>query len=205
MELAVLVSLPIIALFGILGFRDGVVKRLVEIIGVILTLIFTARLAAGAAPWVVDKLGVGEGPALLITWAALFFAGLLLSRFLANMISKALRLTVLGWLDRWGGALVGVAFGTLVASVLLVAASQVPGGEKIQASYDQAPVGRFIFYAAPSLYEAARSVAGDKGDDLWQRVMDKARETADEAARQAKDAAAKSTEEAKEKAREALD
>ncbi len=174
-----LIALVVIVFFGILGFKDGVVKRVLEIAGVFVTLVLTARFATVVEPWVADKTGVNEETALLLTWAVLFFAGLLLSRFLASLLSKMVRLTLLGWLDRWGGALVGVALGTLVSSVLLVAASSVPGGAKIQEAYDESPVGRFIFYAAPSVYEQVRGLAGEDLDAVWHRSLDRARTEAD--------------------------
>ena len=181
MDLAVLLSLPVIGIFGVLGFRDGVVKRIIEIAGVFVTLILTARFATGLTPWVMARTGVGEGPALLITWAGLFLAGLILSRLLATLLSKAVRLTILGSLDRLGGVLVGMALGTLVTSVLLVAISQVPGGKAIQASYDKVPVGRFIFYSAPNMYQFVRGLGGGKADAMWDRVLDKTRDQAGEA------------------------
>ena len=189
----VLIALVVIAFFGLLGFKDGVIKRVLEIAGVFVSLILTARFATAVQPWVEDKTGLAEGAALLVTWAALFFAGLLLSRFLATMISKMVRLTILGWLDRWGGAVVGMALGTLVASVLLVAVSSVPGGVKVQNAYDESALGRYIFYAAPTVYEQARRLAGGDVDDIWDRSLDKAREQAD-----------KGKEKVKEKADEAL-
>ncbi len=189
----ILIALVVILFFGILGFKDGVVKRVLEIAGVFVTLVLTARFATAVEPWVTQKTGVGEGAALLLTWASLFFAGLLLSRFLATIISRMVRLTILGWLDRWGGALVGVALGTLVASVLLVAASSVPGGVKIQEAYDESPLGRFIFYAAPSVYEQVRELAGSDLDAVWDRSLDRARQEAD-----------KGKETVKEKANDAL-
>lgn len=175
----VLIALAVITFFGILGFKDGVVKRVLEIAGVLVTLVLTARFATGVEPWVSARTGVGESAALMLTWAALFFAGLLLSRLLATIISKMVRLTILGWLDRWGGALVGMALGTLVASVLLVAASTLPGGAGIQKVYDESPVGRFIFYAAPSFYEQVRKLGGSDLDAVWDRSLDKARAEAD--------------------------
>ena len=193
MDAPLIIALVVIVFFGILGFKDGVIKRILEIGGVFVSLVLTARFATAAEPWVADKTGLSEGTALLVTWAALFFAGLLLSRLLANMVSKLVRLMVLGWLDRWGGALVGMALGTLVASVVLVAASSVPGGVKIQSAYDQSALGRSIFYAAPSVYEQVRKLAGSDVDAIWDRSLDKAREEAD-----------KGKEIVKEKAEEAL-
>lgn len=178
MNLAVYLSLPIIIIFGIIGYRDGVIKRIIEIAGAFVALLLTARFATGAAPWVMKQTGLEEGPALLITWAGLFFAGLLLSRLLATLLSRVVRLTILGGLDRIGGAVVGMALGMLVASVILVAASQVPGGQAIQASYDEAPVGRFIFYSAPNLYQFVRGLSGGKADGIWQRALDTTKDKA---------------------------
>ena len=126
-----------------------------------------------------DKTGMEEGASLLLTWALLFFVGLVLSRLLARLIAKALHLTVLGWLDRWGGALVGLALGTLVVSVILVAATQVPGAASIQAAYDKTAVGQFIYYAAPEFYVQVRKLAGGEVEEIWDRVTDTARDSAD--------------------------
>lgn len=180
MDIWVLMALAGIVVFGIIGFKDGVVKRILEIGGVFVALILTARFASAVQPTVVDKTGLHDGPALLLTWGVMFFAGLVLSRLLANIIRKMVRLTVLGWLDKWGGAIVGLAFGTLVVSALLVAASQVPGGEKIQEAYDRVPLGRFIFYAAPNVYQQARKVAGGDVDEVWKKVLDSAQGAADQ-------------------------
>jgi len=145
MDLAVIISLPVIAVFGIMGYRDGVIKRIIEILGVFVTLVLTARFAAAVNPWMMEKTGVPEGPALLITWAALFFAGLLLSRMLATLLTKLVNLTIIGWVNKLGGALVGIALGTLVSSVVLLAISHVPGGQAVKSEYQESPLGQFIY------------------------------------------------------------
>jgi uncharacterized membrane protein required for colicin V production len=203
MDLAVIISLPVIALFGIMGFRDGVIKRVIEILGVFATLILTARFAAAVNPWMMQQTGVPEGPALLITWAALFFAGLLLSRLVATLLAKMIGLTILGWVDKLGGALVGVALGVLVASVVLLVISQVPGGKAIKTEYQDSKVGNFIYYAAPTFYQTARQLGGQKVDDLWDRVMDGARSAAEEAKDKAGETVDKAAQEARKKAEEA--
>lgn len=189
MDIPVLLALASVIVFGILGFKDGVVKRILEIVGVLVTLVLTARFATAVYPWFMDKAGMEEGPALLLSWGVLFFAGLFLSRILATMISKALRLTILGWLDKWGGALVGLALGTLVTSVILVAASQVPGGASIQDAYDRTPLGSFVYYAAPNFYEQARKLGGGRMDEVWERVLDTARQGKDKVADEVEKAA----------------
>ncbi len=203
MDLAVVIALPVIFLFGVMGYRDGVVKRVLEILGVFVTLILTARFATAVNPWMMDQTGVSEGPALLITWAALFFAGLLLSRLLATLLSKLIRLTILGWLDKLGGFVVGMALGVLVASVVLVAISHVPGGESVKSDYDDSPLGQFIYYAAPNFYQSARKLGGQKVDEMWDRVLEEAGDATDKATEKAKEAVDQAARDAREKAEDA--
>ena len=209
MDLPLILALVAIAVFGVLGYRDGVIKRIIEIAGVFVALILTARFATSVSPWVMDQTGAAEGPALLMTWAGLFIAGLILSRLLAKVLSKLVRLTILGSLDKIGGAVVGMAFGTLVISVILVALSQVPGAEGIQPAYDRNPAGRFIFYAAPNVYRSVQGLGGGKVDDVWDRVLETTKGAADTATDQVGGALDKTADDLKEdvekKVREKLD
>jgi uncharacterized membrane protein required for colicin V production len=206
MDLAVILSLPVIIICGIVGYRDGVVKRIIEIAGVLVALILTARFATGATPWVMDQTGLGEGPALLITWAGLFFIGLILSRLLATMLSKAVRLTILGSLDRLGGAVIGMTFGVLLVSVMLVAISQVPRGQAVQEAYDRDPVGRFIFYSAPSLYQFVQDRwSGGKASAMWQRALESSKQKADQAGEAVGEAVKETADDIKEEVKEKIE
>ena len=99
------------------------------------------------------------------------------------------RLTVLGVVDRWGGAVCGGAIGLLLVSILLVAVSQIPGASSIQTTFEQSTAGRVIFNAAPTVYVEGRRLLGKQGDDLWERVSASARQQADLAAEKARDLA----------------
>lgn len=204
MEPAVWIAVAVIAFFALWGFKEGVVRRLIEAAGAILTVILTARFAARATPTVADKIGWSEETALLVTWVAMILAGLLLSRLLARLIGKAVRLTVLAWVDRTGGAVSGAAVGTIVCSVLLIALGALPGGPQLQAAYRKDPVGSFIIDTAPNLARQARLVAGDRFDALWRSAVRTADEKADEAAARAKQKLEEAKREAAETAQEAV-
>ncbi len=209
MDLAVVISLPVLIVFGIIGYRDGVVKRVLEILGVFAALILTARFAAALNPWMMEQTGAPEGASLLMTWATLFFAGLLLSRLLATFVSKLVRLTILGWLDKLGGVAVGLALGILVCSMVLLVIRHIPGGESVTDKYHQSNYGRFVYYAAPNFYMTARQLGGQQVDDLWGRVLEEAGEVADDAKDKAKEtmdkAAKEATKKTKKAARDATD
>lgn len=189
MNAPVIFGLSVIVLFGALGWRDGVVKRVLEVAGAIAALLLTARFAGAVQPWVSERTGAGTSPALLITWAAMFLLGLLLSRLLASGIARLLHLTVLAWVDRLGGAVLGMAFGALLASVLLVAASQVRGGAAVQAECDRSFVGRAIFYTAPNLYIQVRQLSGGRLEHAWERFTARAAEAATAGKQRVKEAA----------------
>lgn len=185
MDRSVIIALPIIAIFGFMGFKDGVVKRIIEVVGVVAALLLSARLASHANSWVMAQTGLGEGIALPATWAGLFLLGILLSRLLASLLTGLVNLSVLSWVNRVGGAVVGVFIGLLFASVLLQVISHLPGGDDVKASYQKTAFGRVIYFAAPSTYLVACRLADEHGDEVWDRFMDSTRQQADEAVNEA--------------------
>ena len=192
----VVIAAIVIAIFALLGFREGVVRRLVEVIGALLTIVLTARFAAQLAPRVADVTGWNEGAALLSTWVVLIILGLLLSRQMAVMLSKAVRLTVLAWVDRAGGMVCGALFGLLVASVMVNFIALL-GGERVQNSLAAEPAGRFVAGAAPNIARQAHLLAGDRFAEYWDNIRDETDEQLDhareEAKRRAEEAAADAT------------
>jgi membrane protein required for colicin V production len=199
MEYVIWLPLVVILGFGFLGFRDGIVKRVLEIAGIILTVILAGRFATEALPWMQDRTGLPEGPALLITWAALFFVGFIVAKLLAALVSKLIRLTILGWVDKWGGALIGVLIGILFCSVVLVALDQITGDGQVQAAYEESTAGKLLFHAAPGIYRSVQGLSGGRAGEVWDRVLDRSKEEADKIAEDvqgaAKDAAEKHIEE----------
>lgn len=183
----VLVVLVMIAVCGVFGWRAGVVRRLVELVGFILSLFASARFAASVAPWLGEHTAMNTSTALFTSYVFVFAVGLVITWSVAAGVKKVVRHTVLGLVDQIGGAVCGVLLGALVISVGLIAVSQAPGGDDLRASLCKQPVGRVIYDAAPNIYIGARRLFGDKGEDLWQKFLTRGREAVDEAQQKAEE------------------
>jgi membrane protein required for colicin V production len=179
------VTLALIAICGIYGWRAGVVRRLVELAGVVAAILLSARFASAVAPWLADHSAMDDTTALVAAYILVFVAALVAVRVIASAVARFVRWTPLGWLDRLGGAVCGAAIGALLVSVGLIAVSQAPRGEAVRSAYVERPVGEVIYYAAPSVYQAARQLFGGEVDELWERAVDLKDRVVEEAERAA--------------------
>ncbi|MEZ4387500.1 MAG: CvpA family protein [Candidatus Krumholzibacteriia bacterium] len=158
------VTLGVLAVCGVFGWRAGVVKRLIELAGVLVAVLVTARFAAGLAPWLSRTTGLDDTAALVLGNVLMFVAALVVIRIVAGAVSKFVQWSPLGWLDRIGGALCGVLLGALVASVGLIAVSQAPGGDRVRAAYVQHPVGDVSLPRGARHHQGAHELLGGRVD-----------------------------------------
>ncbi len=179
--MAIIVVLIIIAACGFMGWRAGVVRRLVELAGAVLSILAASRLSSTFAPWLDAHTPMSASGSLVIGYLLILVAGLVLTGLAARLVQKAVNLTILGLVDHVGGAVCGIVLGTLLVSIGLIAMGAVPGGDVVRTTFDQNSLGRTIYRAAPNLYLGARSLAGQKGDQLWQELLDRSRAAVDEA------------------------
>lgn len=173
--MAIVVVLIVIALCGFLGWRAGVVRRLVELAGAVLAILAASRLASQVAPWLDAHTPLGASSSLVLGYLVILVAGLVVTGLAARLVQKAVNLTILGLVDHVGGAVCGILLGALLASIGLIAISAAPGGEPVRTTFERSALGRTLYRAAPNLYLGARSLAGRKGDLLWQNLVDHGR------------------------------
>lgn len=170
--MVVWVTVALLAICGFYGWRAGVIRRLLELAGLVLAILVSARFAAAVTPWLADHSAMSEQTALLASYVLVFVVALIAVRLVAGALATVIRWTPLGWLDRLGGAVCGVMIAALLISVGLIAVSQGPGGPAVREAYLRQPVGEAIYRAAPSLYQGARRLFGGQIDELWQRAVD---------------------------------
>ena len=109
------------------------------------------------------------GAARVLGWLLIFGVGMVATRVLAWALSRLFRMSILGWLDNWGGALLGLAGGLLLGSILLMLATHSPGMDGLRDVIRQNAVPRFVYATAPAIYDI---VVDDEADvrELWEKV-----------------------------------
>lgn len=168
------VVLVVLALFTLLGWRAGLIRRVLELFGLVLSLVAAGWGMPYAGDLLAEKTGLAPGPADVVGWILVFVVCLLLTRLLAQLVSKTIQATILGWIDRVGGAALGLAGGLLVGSVLLMAAVHLPGGEARAEVIAEEPLLDFVHQAAPTLL----GVVNADGD--LERIWESAKQRAED-------------------------
>ena len=156
------------ALFAACGWRAGLVRRLLELVGLVAALLIAAAQWRAADGWLQRVAGVGETVAPLAGWLLVFVAVLLVSRLLAWLVGKSLNASALGWLDRTGGLLGGLFAGLLIVSVALMLVCRLDRGGAWCARIQSQTVSRLAYGVAPAVYGSV--VDEQDAGDLWRRA-----------------------------------
>jgi len=166
------------------GVRQGVVRRVVELVGLILVFFFASRLAGLLAPELDGLFGMGASGGFYTSWAVVLIGGVVAVRLVASGLRKIVHLTLVGWLDRVGGGVLGLAFGLIIASCVFVLTLALPVRDSVRDEMEENPVAAILLNLAPAVYDAGREILGGE------RFFDMVREHVEPAANRLRDDAA---------------
>lgn len=115
----------LIALGALRGFRRGLVREGLALGGLLLGLVLAAQWQVRVAALLKPFIGGGrlaDGLAYLLVLLSVIGAATLLT----VLVLRLVRLLLVGWLDRLGGAAFGAAQGAILAALLLFLAVKYP-------------------------------------------------------------------------------
>jgi len=166
------------------GWRAGLIKRVLELAGLCVAVLLASRFGNDAGLAVAEATNLPRTASLVAGWLVVVGVGFLVAKLVAWAVSKAVGATILGWVDRTGGALFGLGVGAVILSVLLVLGAAVPGNDRLRDMLDDEPLPGFVRGVAPALWSF---VNGE--DKELERLLRDGAESAGELGRDAASAA----------------
>jgi membrane protein required for colicin V production len=124
-----IVIIVVAALLGFTGLRQGIIKTVFGIAGLIGGIVLAGRyydeLAARLSP-------AGATWANIAAYAIILLATLVVAGVVGHFIAKLVHFAALGWLDRLIGCILGIFIGGLLcAAVLAIVLKYYPGSEAV--------------------------------------------------------------------------
>jgi membrane protein required for colicin V production len=107
-----------LAITAVIGFSKGFIKTISTLVGIILGVVLAGRFSGPIADGLSTVLH-NSIQVKIAAFASIFIVFLIISLTISALLSKLLSLLLLGWVDRLGGAVLGLLIGGLVCSAIL--------------------------------------------------------------------------------------
>jgi membrane protein required for colicin V production len=142
-----IVIIVVIVGLGIAGLRQGLIRTVFGIAGLIGGIFLAGRyydeLAARLFP-------SGAMWGNIAAYAIILIATVVVAGVIGWLLAKLVNFAALGWLDKLVGGILGVVIGGLLcAAILAIAVKYYPG---MQTTIDQSVIARFLVGGFPLLY-----------------------------------------------------
>ena len=141
-----IVIIVVAVLSGIWGLRQGIIKTAFGIAGLIGGIILAGRYYGGLAALLSPSSATWAN---IAAYAIILLATLVVASVIGWFVAKLVHLTILGWLDRLVGCVLGVAIGSLLcAAILAIVGKYYPGTEAV---ISQSVIAKFLMGGFPLL------------------------------------------------------
>lgn len=157
-----IVIMVILVFFLIAGIKRGLIRQVLQVVGIIAAFIGAFFLAHHLATYLQGRFALGYQISLVVSAVALFVGIIILFHILGLALQKAARITLLGPLDRIGGAVFGLVKGALLVSLLLVIVLSIPLPTSVKDELVSDPLVAVMYPVLPVLFNltVAHSPAG---------------------------------------------
>ncbi|MCJ7669749.1 MAG: CvpA family protein [Dehalococcoidia bacterium] len=142
-----IVIIIVIVLLGIAGLRQGMIRTVFGIAGLIGGIFLAGRYYDELAALLFPS---GATWANIAAYAIIAIATLVVAGVIGWLLAKLVNFAALGWLDRVMGFILGVVIGGLLcAAILAIVVKYYPG---MEATINQSIIARFLVGGFPLLY-----------------------------------------------------
>jgi membrane protein required for colicin V production len=148
-----LVLLGMLGYFILAGVRKGFIKQIIDFVGLVLAVVLPALYGPGVARAIVARTDWTYGAVVGFVYAVSFFAVLIGVGILGSLLKKGIRLTILGWIDKAAGGLMGLVKSALALSIILLLLLQIPWGEGVTRTIHRSRLVPVIVPLAPRTFD----------------------------------------------------
>ncbi|MFO7914847.1 MAG: CvpA family protein [Candidatus Krumholzibacteriales bacterium] len=181
-----IIILIIVVYFLIGGVRRGLVRQVLEVVGIIAAFVCAFYLAHNLAAYLGPRLDISHNILTVIS-AVIIFAGVITGfHFLGLAIRKFLSITLLGSFDRVMGGIFGGIKGLLLCSLLLIVLMALPIPQNFRNKLRNDPVVTYVRPLLPVLFNSFLFSTDlkfhdviESGDNLMEKAREKSRELRD--------------------------
>ncbi len=141
-----IVIIVVAVLLGLVGLRQGIIKTVFGIAGLIGGIVLAGRYYSGLAALLSPAAATWAN---IAAYAIILVVALIVASVVGWLVAKLVHIVMLGWLDRLVGCVLGVVIGGLLcAAILAIVGKYYPGTEAV---ISQSVIARFLMGGFPLL------------------------------------------------------
>ncbi|GAI39500.1 unnamed protein product [marine sediment metagenome] len=141
-----IVIIVVAVLLGLVGLRQGIIKTVFGIAGLIGGIVLAGRYYSGLAALLSPAAATWAN---IAAYAIILVVALIVASMVGRLVAKLVHIVMLGWLDRLVGCVLGVVIGGLLcAAILAIVGKYYPSTEAV---IIQSVIARFLMGGFPLL------------------------------------------------------
>jgi len=152
-----IVVLAVLAWFFIIGVKRGLIRQVLEVVGIIVAFLAAFYFAHALAEWIEVKTAADYRLSLAMAALAIFIGIIMGVHFIGLGLKKLFGLTIMGVFDRVAGGLFGALKGVLIVSLVLSVLMVLPVPDDIKDELRNDPVTGAIYPVLPVMFDAVVS------------------------------------------------
>jgi membrane protein required for colicin V production len=152
-----IVILAVLAWFFIVGVKRGLIRQVLEVVGIVVAFLAAFYFAHVLAEWIEVKTAADYRLSLAMAALAIFIGIIIGVHFIGLGLKKLFGLTIMGVFDRVAGGLFGALKGVLIISLVLSVIMILPVSDDIKDELREDPVTGAIYPVLPVMFDAVVS------------------------------------------------
>lgn len=157
MQIFRIVILAVLAWFFVVGVKRGLIRQVLEVVGIVVAFLAAFYFAHNLAEWIEGRTDADYRVSLALAALAIFIGIIIGVHFIGLGLKKLFGLTIMGVFDRVAGGLFGALKGVLIISLVLSVIMILPFPDDIKDELREDPVAGAIYPVLPVMFDAVVS------------------------------------------------